>query len=349
MSKRARPALIGLFVVAALGLLVGALVYLGVGSYSGQKLQLELYFRGSVSGLQVGAPVVLKGVQVGSVTGIRVAYLLDAGEVLVPVQVQLEEDAVDWPGEQERRDWPRLHDLLVERGLRARLALQSFVTGRLMVELGFFPGTEARYQLPPEQRGRELPTVASGLEQLKQTVEALPLEDIGSSLLAVTRRLEQLLGSPEALALAGELGAAAASVHSLAQELDRQLPTLAADTTRTLEQLRTLGIGLQQELGTTAAEIRSAAAALGSLARSLEGEAQPLARDLRGAVDAAAGAFAAARRTLDTLQASLDERSPLRLELQETLESVSAAARSLRNMADYLERHPEALLAGKRR
>jgi paraquat-inducible protein B len=41
--------------------------------------------------------------------------------------------------------------------------------------------------------------------------------------------------------------------------------------------------------------------------------------------------------------------SPMARDLQETLRELSDAARSLRVLADYLERHPEALLRGKER
>ena len=43
----------------------------------------------------------------------------------------------------------------------------------------------------------------------------------------------------------------------------------------------------------------------------------------------------------------LAEDSEPRHELVKTLKEVSAAARSVRNLADYLERHPEALIRGK--
>jgi paraquat-inducible protein B len=49
-------------------------------------------------------------------------------------------------------------------------------------------------------------------------------------------------------------------------------------------------------------------------------------------------------KSIDTLFA---KDSPLTQELQDTLRELSDAARSLRVLADYLERHPEALLRGK--
>ena len=53
------------------------------------------------------------------------------------------------------------------------------------------------------------------------------------------------------------------------------------------------------------------------------------------------------RETLAALQKSASVDSPLQQELRQTLEELSGAARSLHLLADYLERHPEAILRGK--
>ena len=56
-----------------------------------------------------------------------------------------------------------------------------------------------------------------------------------------------------------------------------------------------------------------------------------------------------ARRTLTLLQKNvLREDSPIYHDLARALQELSAAARSIRVMADYLERHPDALIKGKR-
>ncbi len=54
-----------------------------------------------------------------------------------------------------------------------------------------------------------------------------------------------------------------------------------------------------------------------------------------------------ARATLVKAQGLLAEDAPLQGDLQTTLREVSRAARAVRDLADYLERHPESLLRGK--
>jgi paraquat-inducible protein B len=51
--------------------------------------------------------------------------------------------------------------------------------------------------------------------------------------------------------------------------------------------------------------------------------------------------------TLKSIENLVAKDSPLSQELQESLRELSDAARSLRVLSDYLERHPEALLRGK--
>jgi len=53
------------------------------------------------------------------------------------------------------------------------------------------------------------------------------------------------------------------------------------------------------------------------------------------------------QKTLVALEKTLSSESPLQQELQQTLQELSGAARSLRLLADYLERNPEAILRGK--
>jgi len=55
-----------------------------------------------------------------------------------------------------------------------------------------------------------------------------------------------------------------------------------------------------------------------------------------------------ARATLNRAQGLLAEDAPLQGDLRSTLRDVSRAAQAVRNLADYLERHPESLLRGKR-
>jgi paraquat-inducible protein B len=56
----------------------------------------------------------------------------------------------------------------------------------------------------------------------------------------------------------------------------------------------------------------------------------------------------AARRTMDALQSATGGASPASTNLPQLMSELSQAARSVRELADYLDRHPDALLRGRR-
>jgi paraquat-inducible protein B len=55
-----------------------------------------------------------------------------------------------------------------------------------------------------------------------------------------------------------------------------------------------------------------------------------------------------ARKTLGSAQQVLSTDSPVQGDLRETLQEVTRAAEQVRALTDYLERHPESLIRGKR-
>ena len=79
----------------------------------------------------------------------------------------------------------------------------------------------------------------------------------------------------------------------------------------------------------------------------LDKQVEPIASALRQTAQNADTALLRGNVTLKEIEGILSEDSPLRVDLTDSLEELSAAARSMRILADYLERHPEALVHGK--
>jgi paraquat-inducible protein B len=92
MKKRISPTLIGAFVVGALILLVIGVVTFASGQLFKHRKEFILYFDGSVNGLRIGAPVKLKGVEIGSVKDIRlqVENRMQVNKIPVIIQIDLE-------------------------------------------------------------------------------------------------------------------------------------------------------------------------------------------------------------------------------------------------------------------
>jgi paraquat-inducible protein B len=93
MKKRISPTLIGAFVVGALVLLVIGVIAFGSGKFFRKSYEFVLYFQGSVNGLNVGAPVKYKGVEIGSVTEILL-QLEKAEPARIPVIIELDANKI---------------------------------------------------------------------------------------------------------------------------------------------------------------------------------------------------------------------------------------------------------------
>jgi paraquat-inducible protein B len=84
-------------------------------------------------------------------------------------------------------------------------------------------------------------------------------------------------------------------------------------------------------------EVRRTLQSADQLVKRLDQEIAPEARS----------ALTEARRTLGVAERTLAADAPLQQDMRETLRELARAAQALRVLADYLERHPEALVRGK--
>jgi paraquat-inducible protein B len=190
MSKPANRTLIGAFVIGAVALLVIAVLIFGSGKILKKTFHAVVFFEGSIKGLNEGAPVIFKGVKVGSVTDIRLFYDPADDALRIPVIIELEPEKIERTDIAERQPGKNLK-LLIERGMRAQLQMQSMVTGQLMIALDFFPDKPAKY-VSFIKEYPEIPTVPTPFEDLKKTIQDLPIKEIVKKLnltLSATRKL----------------------------------------------------------------------------------------------------------------------------------------------------------------
>lgn len=107
----------------------------------------------------------------GQVTRISLEANPRDASVTIPVYIRLDENSIVRAGVTgELTDNFRQEILrrLIQRGLRARLQLQSLITGQYRVELDFLPNTPANFRSPMPDR--EIPTLPSPIDTLQRTV-----------------------------------------------------------------------------------------------------------------------------------------------------------------------------------
>jgi paraquat-inducible protein B len=110
------------------------------------------------------------------------------------------------------------------------------------------------------------------------------------------------------------------------------------------------------QLPTTSSQLEATEATVEDIIKKLDKvKFQEIGDDLRKAIGQLDKTLVAAQGTLSTAQGTLENtrdltgaNSPQMQQIGSTLQEVSRAARSLRILADYLERHPEALIRGKK-
>jgi paraquat-inducible protein B len=247
-----------------------------------------MYFQGSLRGLSVGAPVDLRGIDIGEVKRLSVEYDRDAGMLRFPVEVDI------FP--QRIRGRPRagrgtaaaaadgsdigghaMIDSMVAHGMRAELKTGSLLTGQKFVSVDV-----AKRASPEKVDWQEnppiFPTAAGGLDEIQDSIgsvanklDKVPFDQLSARLMATLSTLQDTLKSTD-------------------QVMHQVNGSIAPQVTATLK------------------------------------EAEDAMKNAKEALSAGA---------------------PLQSDLGSTLLELSHAARSVSALADYLERHPEALIRGK--
>jgi len=319
---------VGLLMVLGTALLVGLVWFLG-----GTKIEhgalYETYFRESVQGLEVGAPVKFRGVTVGRVTAIGlvtaaygmgqklpidspiyrlvyVRYLVDIARIGVTPDVAL----------------------AVKLGLRARIASQG-LTGVNYLELDFVdPDRYPVEAIPWKPQGEYIPSVPSTLAQVQNGAQELLARLNEVDIAKFAESLTGLVNDLRSNVNNGEAHAVLVSTERLLQRLDDAIQ--AADLP-----------GLMTDLRHTASSVR-ALAQDPALHRTVDGAAQT--------ADRLAAASAQLPPLIAALQATArradNGTADVQAALLPVLRDIGATVANLREMTESLRRYPNQVLTG---
>jgi len=153
-----------------------------------QKTHFMAYIDQSVRGLQVGAPVEFRGIQIGEVRDVKLEFDSASGQFRIPVRFEIEPERIANLGMVDRTTRREGLDRLVEDGLRAQLASGNLLTGQLIVQLDFHRGAKPA-EIVWNEPYPQFPTVPAPLEEITASVqhlvkrlENLPLDDVVRSM-----------------------------------------------------------------------------------------------------------------------------------------------------------------------
>jgi paraquat-inducible protein B len=316
MSKQANPKVIGAFVLGALALVVIVFVIFGSAEFFKDTNNFVTYFHRDVTGLRVGSPVKVRGVDVGSVTKITPLFGEEGNfisEVIFKVYSGMIHDTM---GQYEKMTGEELMDHLVEKGLRARLESQSLVTGVKYIKVDIFPDAPL-YRLELSKDYYEIPSVPTTQEEIEIVLrEALDkfrefdFEKVSLQLEKAVDNISSTLEGVDSLVNSSELQGMFSSVSKNMEVMEKFITDLD-------EQLDPL---LEDKLDTLLADLSDSSKAL---TKALEQGEKVLAQMEATAVD---------------------ERYALNTALTE----ISKSSRAMRLLVEHLQREPRSLIFGKK-
>jgi len=241
MSKKANPKVIGSFVIGAIVLSIIGIMLLGGGSFLERRFEGIMYFDESISGLDVGAPVDFQGVRIGTVTEVWLEFDRKTGMAYRPVKFQIEDGRIRHVDDQRAALNPEvgMESLVQTRGFRARLASQSLLTGRLKIELGFFPDRPI-VRLNRNPGIWEMPTVLSPLSQVKEDVAQLPLAEIVNDTHRAIQNLSDLIDPEKTGKILDNLNGTMERLESVLVGIDSKLDPLLTSITKTSDNIGAL-------------------------------------------------------------------------------------------------------------
>ena len=315
MAQQANRKMIGGFVLIAVGILAASVAIFGSGKWFQQSLQYVLYFQESVKGLDVGSPVLYRGFPVGEVKKVVIQADMKDERDLVLVYVSIyPENVVIKTKDMEIENWENRMSDLIDLGLRAKLTLQSFVTGKLAIELDSHPDKPATRK-NIVNNVEEIPTIPSTHSKFEAALGKLDLETISERLVSVLTSADRILKNPDIDAGISEFKGALGDARVLMQNVNSKVDPLTDNLNSTLTDTR-------------------------KLVNHVDEKVDPLTKALIEALESADAAF----KSIDDIAG---KDSPTRAELDNVLQEVAGAARSVRILTEYLQQHPEALLKGK--
>lgn len=176
MRKQPNTRMIGFFITAGLAaFLLIISTYIGSKIFTENDTMLVMYFEESIKGLNVGSPVVFKGVEIGKVAKIDLIANAQNLDFRIPVYAKMEARQ-NITSNDYYEDKRALLDALIAKGLRARLTSQSYLTGQLMIELEMLPDSKiVMSNQVLADNILEIPTVLSPIGELSKGIQDIPI------------------------------------------------------------------------------------------------------------------------------------------------------------------------------
>jgi len=180
MSEKANNFKIGLFIIGAALIFVGAIFLLSTWNFMAKQVHVESYFDESVEGLKTGAPFTFRGVEIGRVDQIgfvRDFYHMKPSDreyfekgQYVFVRVHLTNPT---RGEGKSMMEPEILEKMIDRGLRVQMKANG-ITGSVILQADYFdPETHPPMDITWDPKYIYIPSTPSFFDRIMDSVSSL--------------------------------------------------------------------------------------------------------------------------------------------------------------------------------
>ena len=327
MSQKANPTLIGAFVFGAIVIAIGAVLFFGSANLFARKQLFETYFQQTVNGLAVGSNVKYKGVTVGKVTRVQLKFQGADEAPVVRVIYEINTDnllnkyglSIDLSDRQR-------HEKAIGNGFRAKLDFESLISGQLFIALDFYKDAAAPvlhandnnvdiFEIPPQPSD-----IDAILADLTKAIGNIGSVDFAS----LAKELQGVLKSADAAIVSLHLGQLGPSIDKAANSISN----LANG-----DQVKGALVSVRESFDQLTATLKSLNPAVG---------------DLKPTLDQAKAALTNLQKSTAQLDQILKPDSSLRYQLDSSLSEISSAATAIQQLSDFLQRHPNSILFGRK-
>ena len=320
-----------MFVIGAMLLIIVALLSFGGVNFFSRPQRFLVYFDESIHGLDLGSAVKLRGVRVGRVADLNVQYNAATNKSVVAVLCEFSRNMIiDDQGKPiDVSDRAKLQ-AMVDHGLRAQLGVVGLATGLLFVELDFYdPGQYPAGPAVPGDKHLVVPAVPSTISEYQAS-----LTEILSGLKRV-----------DFAGLSRNLDATLVTANQKLQGIDTA--RLSEHWIKAADAIQSHGVRPGNQAGPRKPEHRGRQLARIDRPDRLAGSAdqRPAGADARRTPSE--------RWLHSTTQPSSAQRfvaaqSGIGEEANLTMQQLREAAAAVERLADFLERHPNAIITGRK-
>ena len=317
MSEKPSSVTIGVFIVGAVLIVISAILFISGSGWGGDKSKVIMVFDGSVKGLTVGAPVALRGVQIGQVTDIHLIFDAQTIDITMTVEAEINGNNFESQGDAVND----LGDEMVSQGLRAQLNSQSILTGLLYIQLDFHPDTAVNI-VEIESPYPQIPTIPTDLQRITRQLESMDFAAIAKDIQSIADSLGGFVSAPEFQQLPADLHNTLVSFEAVSDQLNKLLANSGPRFDKLLDDAS-------------------------STIHTLNTEIPKISNSAIRTLESLNTAIAAAEETLEEVDGLISDDSPTVYALNKALREISRAAREIQSLATTLDQHPESLIRGK--